>query len=342
MAKSVAAGMKAAWEAAKKDFKENANTDLLKQDVIDVLDMAKRKASILSSKKASPLSQRKSNSTLPGGEKIGPKVNQDVGAELLTHFKDEWADIHKSTEESSRRATEMDSHLKQINQSIMRSCAIMNKCKEEFGCLKDVVEALDEAHSKVESIIDLIHQVEQDIHNYSLVKVELKVERQKHSLQRQHEQQTLENRTKVEHLRKVLLNEQQLSLSVKHELEMKELSERQSTFQELFVKQMADYRTRGEVDKPIKERSSSTLDEVVIEDEDGKASLHEFLSDVVLSDGSASPENGATKDDALATPGNEGIKADTPNSDTAVPQNDGVKENAVQSHDSVIGEPDSN
>ena len=47
------------------------------------------------------------------------------------------------------------------------------------------------------------------------------------------------------------------------------------------------YRKRGEVDHPIEEikgRGEAQLEEMIIEDEDGTASLHEFLSDVVLED----------------------------------------------------------
>lgn len=279
MAKSVAAGVKAVWEAAKKDFKENSHTNLLKQDVIDVLDLAKRKVARV--KRESPSSQPKTSAV---SGKVGPLVNQDVGAELLTHFKSEWADIHQSTQEASKVASMMDADLGQLSQSITRSHAIINRCRDEFSCLKEVVETLDEAHGKVEAINGLIRQIEQDILNYSQAKAELVVERQKHSLQRQHEHEIMENRTKVEHVRKVLLNEQKLSLNIKHEVETKGLKERQLAFQELFDKQMADYRTHGEVDRPIegiRDRSSSHLEEVVIEDEDGTASLHEFLSDVL-------------------------------------------------------------
>ena len=285
MAKSVAAGVKAAWELAKKDFKENAHTDLLKQDVIDVLDMAKNKASLI--KKNS--SQANKVSVQSG--KIGPRVNPDVGAELLTYFKEQWAEIHGSTEAGSKAASKMDFDLRQLSQSINKSHSIISRCNEEFGRLKEVIEALDEAQSKVDYIGKLVAQVEQDIREYSLAKAELGAERQRHLLQRQHEATVAEDREKVDQLRKVLGNEQQLSLNLRHEVESSKLRDRQDAFQEMFEKQMADYRTSGELEKPLRgsgqpgrERSQSQLEEVVIEDEDGTASLHEFLSDVVLED----------------------------------------------------------
>ncbi len=284
MAKSVAAGVRAAWEAAKKDFKENSSTETFKKDVMDVMDLAKNKASQVKSR-ATASSQSKS---AVASTKIGPRVNQDVGAELLTHFKAEWAEIHQSTVSTSLVATKMDADLKLLSQSITRSHTIIGRCQEEFARLKEVVEALDETQTKVECVGQLVRQVEEDIQNYSLAKVELSMERRKHSLQRQHEKEIADSHFKVEHLRKVLVNEEQMSLKMKHEMETKELRERQMAFQDMFDKQMADYRTRGKVDRPIgeetRERTQSQLEEVVIEDEDGTASLHEFLSDVVMDD----------------------------------------------------------
>ena len=274
--------MKAAWAAAKKDFKESAGTENLKQDVKEVMDLARNKASMV--KKAASSSSSSNSKLTFANTKVDPPVNQDAGAELLTHFKTEWAEIHQSTVSASLVATKMDSDLNLLGQSISRSHAIIGRCRDEFARLKDVVEALDEAQSKVERIGQLIETVEEDIRRYSQAKAELEVERRKHSLQRQHERDVADQRNKVDHLRKVLLNEEQLSLKMRHEMESKELRERQMAFQDLFDRQMEDYRTRGEVDRPIRERSQSQLEEVVIEDEDGTASLHEFLSDVMLDD----------------------------------------------------------
>lgn len=293
MAKAkVAGGVKAVWTAAT----ENPHTELLKQDVMDVLEIARSKV------KRAPSSTETKATVV--SSKIEPRVNPDVGAELLSHFKTQWGEMHQSIEETSESASTMDFDLKTLHQSVARSHAIIRSCAEEFGRLRHVVEALDEAQSKVEAIGDLMRKVEDAIHEYSLAKVELEAERQNHSLTRQHEREISGNRNKVEHLRKVLQNEQQLSLDLKHKIENKELKERQMAFQEMFDKQMADYRTRGEVVKPIseiRERSQSQLEEVVIEDKDGTASLHEFLSDVVLDDTEENRDNDNDDNDQAPT-----------------------------------------
>ena len=231
-AKKVAAGVKAAWEAAKKDFSEGTHTELLKQDVKDVIEFAKSKASKVPS--------TTNSKAVTVNNKIEPRVNPDAGAELLSHFKDQWAEIHKSTEEASKMGTKVYVDLQELNSSITKSHVIINRCREEFSHLRDIVEALDEAGSKVESIGQLMRQVEQDIQSYCQSKAELTNERRKHSLYTQHQREVLENRSQVEQLRKVLQNEQQLALDLKHEIENKELKERQNAFQEIFNKQMAD------------------------------------------------------------------------------------------------------
>lgn len=312
MAKRMAASMKAAWEAAKKDFTDTPNAEMLKQDVIDVLDFARNKAAMV---KRSSDSSPRSLSASGGTGRAKPRVNQDVGAELLTHFKDEWADIHNSTETSSLVASELASDLQHINMSVTQSHALINKCREEFTCLREIVEVLDEAQGKVNEIGELVQQVEQAIHDYSHIKAELANERRKHSLQKQHEKVVSENRTRVEQMRKVLLNEQHLSASLKYESDSKDLKERQEAFQEIFDKQMADYRKKGEVDQPIDEvktkRSMSQLEEVVIEDEDGTASLHEFLSDVVIDQSESLPDDMAAGEDEAGAASTEAAPIST-------------------------------
>ena len=285
MAKRVAEGVKAVWKAAKKDFADTPNTELFKQDVVDILDFARNKAALVTRS-----SDSNSKFLSAGGSgranRAKPRVNQDVGAELLTHFKEEWMEIHCNTENASLVATKMDSDLHYLNVSVTKSHGLISKCREEFTYLQDIVEVLDEAQSKVNRIGELIQHVDQAICDYCQTKAELENERRKHSLQKQHDNVILESNNRMDQMKKVLHNELKLSVSLKHELESKELTERQEAFQEIFDKQMAEYRQKGEVDKPIDEvktrRCMSQLDEVVIEDEDGTASLHEFLSDVVV------------------------------------------------------------
>lgn len=288
MAKKVAASVKAAWVAAKKDFTDTPNTENLKQDVIDVLDFARNKAAMV--KRSTDGNSSKSYAGSGGGGlgRAQPRVNQDVGSELLTHFKDEWAEIHSSTESSSLAISKMNADLQHLNISMTKSYGLIKNCWEEFAKLKEIIEVLDEAHGKVNELETLIQQVEEAIHECSVTKEEREKERRKHSLKKQHEKSIADSKSKVEQMKKVLANEQQLSLTLKYNMENRELKERQDAFQEIFARQMEDYRKKGEVDQPVTagkvERSMSQLEEVEIEDEDGQASLHEFLSDVVLDD----------------------------------------------------------
>ena len=70
---------------------------------------------------------------------------------------------------------------------------------------------------------------------------------------------------------------------------------------------MAEYRQHGMVERPIteevrgKERSGSQLEDVIIEDEDGTASLNEFLSDIPVESETADTAETTDVGDATET-----------------------------------------
>lgn len=271
MAKKMAAGMKELWTFAKNDL--TGNSQELKKDFIDILEYAKSKNA------RRKLGQK-------GVGSIDLAVNQDAGAELLTHYKDLWADIHSDTEQTSKMATKVALDLQKIDRSVSQSHLILGRCQDEFNQIPDTVSSLEEVQKKVEKICEQIRQVEGSLLEYSRLHAQLECERKIHSLRIQHERHCTEEEARVEHLKDMLAQEQRLAEQTKVEIANQELAERQQAFQDIFDQQMAEYRQCGMVERPIaeqmekKSRSGSQLEDVVIEDEDGNASLHEFLSDV--------------------------------------------------------------
>ena len=272
MGKKMAAGMKELWEFAKKDL--TGNTQELKQDFIDILEYAKSRNA------KRKLGQK-------GVGSIDLTVNQDAGAELLTHYKDLWADIHSDTEHTSKLATKAALEIQKIDRSVSQSHLILGRCSDEFSQLPEVLSSLEDVQKKVENICEQIHSVEEKLVEYSRCRAQLECERKQHSLKIQHERHCAEQKAKVEHLKDMLAEEKRQSEQAKLEVANQELAERQQTFQNIFNLQMAEYRQHGMVERPItdqleerKSRSGSQLEDVVIEDEDGNASLNEFLSDV--------------------------------------------------------------
>ena len=167
----------------------------------------------------------------------------------------------------------MDSRLESVNKSLAHSHSIITSCCDEFRLLPDTLKAFETAKEKVSEIGELLKKVEDNIMEYSRVKAQLETERKCHAVKIQFDK----HKEQLEHL---------LSERRQRELELQAVQERQQAFQDIFEQQMAEYREHGEVEKPIgsEDRTDAQLENVVIEDKDGTASLHEFLSDVVVED----------------------------------------------------------
>lgn len=216
MAKKMAAGMKELWSFAKKDLK--GNTQDLKQDFVDILEFAKNK-------------NAKRKITQKGVGSVDLAVNQDAGAELLTHYKDLWADIHSDTEQTSKMATKVALDLQKIDRSVSQSHLILGRCQDEFDQLPEAMNSLDEVKKKVDKICEQIRQVEDSLVEYSRLRAQLECERKLHSLRIQHERHCSEQEAKVEHLRDLLTQEERLSEQARVQVANQELAERQQTFQ---------------------------------------------------------------------------------------------------------------
>ena len=80
--KRVVGGMKGMWSSAKTDFVDN--TLGLKQDFKDLVEIARSKA------KRSAKEPRPRPLAL-----LDSAVNQDAGAEILSHYKTEWSAMHR-------------------------------------------------------------------------------------------------------------------------------------------------------------------------------------------------------------------------------------------------------
>lgn len=258
--------------AAKEDI--TSNSQGLKQDLKELVDMAK--------------SKRRAARVAKITTAMDLTVNADAGGELLSHYKEEWAAIHKRTEASSQEASKMDEDLHNIEISLSCTHAIISKCCSEFRTLPEVVKAVERTKEKVEGIGKALRAVEESIVEYNRVTAQLENERKRHSLKIQFEKHREAAEGDKQRLQKVLEEEQRLTTQLEEAIEAQKVHDRQQTFQDMFNRQMADYREMGKVERPIgadgRERSGSQLEDVVIEDKDGTASLNEFLGDVVMED----------------------------------------------------------
>ena len=285
--------MKELWKIAKKDFTENSRD--LKQDFMMVVEAAKIKRS-------APKDQK-----LPTSLLVHQAVNVDVGSELLTKYKEEWGLIHSEIEEASQASATLNSDLMEMHRSIQHTHSVISACCAEFKQLPEVVQAIENTREKVQELGKLLGKVEQSIVEYSRSSSELEAVRKKGSLKIQYNKQSATMERELQRLREVLAEERRLKEGTEKEIESEMVAERQQAFQDIFQQQMADYRETGAIERAIAGGADSTqLEDIVIEDTDGTASLNEFLSDVDdVMPGEESHDGSHDSDDNVEVPSGE-------------------------------------
>lgn len=259
--------MKALWKMAKEDFTENSRD--LKQDFMVIVEAAKIK-------RTAPKEQKLPNSFL-----VHQAVNVDVGSELLTKYKEEWGLIHGQIEEASQDSATLNSDLTEMHRSIQHTHSVISACCSEFKQLPEVVQAIEKTREKVQELGELLSKVEESIMEYSRSQAELEAVRKKGSLKIQYNKRNAKMERELQQLRESLLEERRLKEGTEKKIESEMVAERQQAFQDMFQQQMADYLETGAIERSIGGRAGPTqLEDIVIEDTDGTASLNEFLSDV--------------------------------------------------------------
>ena len=218
---------------------------------------------------------------MPSSLLVHQAVNLDVGSELLSKYKDEWGLIHQRTEEASQASVSLDAELRDMHRGIQYTHTIISDCCSELKQLPEVVKAVETSRERVQELGQLLQKVEESITEYARVKAELDAVRKRESLKIQHERQRGRLERELQRLQDTLAEEKRLKEGVENNIEMEKAAERQKTFDDMFQQQMADYRETGSIDRAIGQPVGTVqLEDVMIEDTDGTASLNEFLSDV--------------------------------------------------------------
>lgn len=215
-------------------------------------------------------------------------INPGAGSEVLSHYKYHWGKIHQEMIESSKKVNEMYRDLQGTYQTVNNAHQIVNLAKEELSQLPNVLTTLEDTNAKVESIEELLRQVEDGISEYIKVTEELEYERKKHSARIQLQKFKEERENELRKWEGVVNKEKQATLERQEQLEQAAQRERQDALKNMFDQQMAEYLEKGEVEKPIlseeaaKSRTMSELsvENMEIEDVAGSEQLKEFLSDV--------------------------------------------------------------
>ena len=253
--KKMVDGMKGLWHIAKKDLTENSRE--LKQDFVSMIEAAKVKIPATAPKEPK----------LPVSLLVQQAVNVDVGGELLSSYKEEWALIHKRTDEASQATTALNSDLTEMHRTVQYTHTIISASCTEFKQLPEVVQAVEMTREKVRELGQLLGKVEESILEYSRVRAELETVRRKESLKIQEEKQRGKMERELRQLEEVLAEERRQKEGIEREIENEKAAERQQTFQDMFQQQMDDYRETGSIDRaiigtPVSVSGSLNLDDI--------------------------------------------------------------------------------
>ena len=160
--------LKAVWHSVLADHDRNFRG--LQSDFREFSQLARNKVRDLQD-------QRKVRKQTAANFDLWEGVNQGVGSPILTHFKNQWSDIHTSTTASSQRAAELYLSIQSLQQSMSHAHDIVSNACEELGQLPAIVKSVEQAREKVESVGTLIHNVEAGIEEYVKLTARLEMER---------------------------------------------------------------------------------------------------------------------------------------------------------------------
>ncbi|KAK9745969.1 hypothetical protein QE152_g6453 [Popillia japonica] len=211
-----------------------------------------------------------------------PKRNvqeSDMGADILSHFQQSWADIHSLSEENAKNASTVADQINIMHMKISndyRNLAQAVHVLTIAPCLKTQV---DNCAVQVTSIHNSFEKVEQSL--LTLEDLIEKIELEQRKVEHRHKF-ALYKEEKLVNLEKarVVLSSKHAQDVVKHELKQKKmLEERQQVFEEAFRKDIETYKSLGEIPKiEINNSQPSALLEDMQIDFD-KKELDQFLKD---------------------------------------------------------------
>ncbi|XP_028131515.1 dysbindin protein homolog [Diabrotica virgifera virgifera] len=205
-------------------------------------------------------------------------INVNAGAEILTHFQDQWEDLHKINEDNARKSEKIALEIDKIstyvsdnkkNLGLINHILITSKLSTNIDkCLKNIQELYNTSQTIENDLIQLEDLIEQADFN---------------KLKEEHEYHLTQYRSRKEDS----LASFKTELNAKHlktieEYEMKKnavLAERQQVFQDAFKSDLEMYKTSGAIPGRIQQKTqnSALLEEIQLDLDQNE--LDQFFSD---------------------------------------------------------------
>ncbi|XP_034946697.1 dysbindin protein homolog isoform X2 [Chelonus insularis] len=202
------------------------------------------------------------------------KINYSAGADLLHHFQLQWNELHELAEENATKAHEVDILVGNVyeklnqqwnNMTILNgTLATIPKINHDIQNLMDQIGSMEEAFEEVEAALFKLEDLNEIL--------ELQNKQLDHRFQLAlYKEKKL---SELDNVRAALASEHSERVLQQELKQQKMLKERQETFDEVFRKEIENYKATGVV--PISSsREGPALEEIVLEED--SADFDEFL-----------------------------------------------------------------
>ena len=93
--------------------------------------------------------RRRQKQLQPTANNLVYDVNQGAGSEILTHFKQQWNDIHHETADISEKTELLYQHLQKLYSAMSNAHQIISLAADELNGLPEILKNIEETNSKV-------------------------------------------------------------------------------------------------------------------------------------------------------------------------------------------------
>ncbi|KAF2885236.1 hypothetical protein ILUMI_20955 [Ignelater luminosus] len=195
-----------------------------------------------------------------------PSIDLNAGAEILSHFQQEWAELHELNENNARKATTLAETINNMH----------DKINKDYNNIIDIIhivngkpslnKSIDKCAVQLQQLHESFQNTEESLINLEQIidKIELEKKKVDHKYQL-----TLYKEKKLANFEKL-----RTELAVKHaqsvmdqELKQKKmLEERQQAFEEAFNNDLETYKSLGTIPKiETKVQTSALLEEIQLD-----------------------------------------------------------------------------
>ncbi|RDD47035.1 Dysbindin [Trichoplax sp. H2] len=204
-----------------------------------------------------------------------------AGAETLDRYQRNWADIHKATNACSENATAADREIMKLKGQIDDFYNSYKVLHMELAGLSSTIASVEASRKSTEEMADKVIEIEQMLEELEFVNKRIDFENLKQRHRNQFEKYKESKELEYIRLQKSLEHQRAHKEELQEGQERKKLLDRQKTFEEEFKRELNLFKTKGHLERPLSQTSStssSKLEDIVVDsDENTQMLLDEFL-----------------------------------------------------------------